>query len=389
MNSKTLAAILASYALVLITSIPATTAMSIPSNGVIDDSFFVDPKLKTINIPDIPKLTIKKVVKGSKDAFIAKGKYENQDAYVKCVLNGNLALSNKVAFDRLITKKTLGEQLGKQWIATPLAAKSFPTRYCSVYADAGETTLDIFLVNLPWKARLPILYIAAKKIMEGLSFLHSINLSHNNVKPENIVIDAETDKANPSVAFIDFDSVMDLTNLNQNTAALSQELRKVGTEGFIAPEVIGGKALNPQLADEWSAGATIYTLVAKEMLRIIDYTEQRTHAMEFLQYNKAALSNTKNLQKLAQENNSVARWKFIDIQFIPDATSITQTAYVFDVMIQLIDPNPVARPTLDQLLGKTQKNRLSGIQNQQFSNTLASLKSLSRMYQVPDTRASL
>ncbi|XP_051271338.1 death-associated protein kinase 2 isoform X1 [Dicentrarchus labrax] len=92
-----------------------------------------------------------------------------------------------------------------------------------------------------------------KQILEGLGFMHSKNIAHFDLKPENIML---ADKVSPqhNVKLIDFGLAH---HFNQG-----EEYRSTsGTPQYIAPEVINCEPLSTA-ADMWSIGVITYILLS-------------------------------------------------------------------------------------------------------------------------------
>lgn len=88
----------------------------------------------------------------------------------------------------------------------------------------------------------------ACEIICGLEFLHNLQIVHQDIKPENILL---TDAGH--VLITDFDTACDLTSKTDQVFG--------GTLGFKAPEIANLIATVPQ-SDIWSLAATIYTLIS-------------------------------------------------------------------------------------------------------------------------------
>ena len=104
------------------------------------------------------------------------------------------------------------------------------------------------------------------QILNSIKYLHSLNIPHRDIKPDNIIITDDEKK----VKLIDFGSSCDLSNLS-NEKKYEEILKKekmskkyfkyfVGTPGFIAPECIHNK-FSDKRSDYWSLGCLLYNLL--------------------------------------------------------------------------------------------------------------------------------
>ena len=95
------------------------------------------------------------------------------------------------------------------------------------------------------------LWDIARQLVEGVKLLHYHNIAHLNLNPHNILI-SETDKR---LTIIDFRVSSQLKN---------RKIRKrVGTEGYMAPEVENSEWYSPKRADLYSCGVIIKELCNK------------------------------------------------------------------------------------------------------------------------------
>ncbi|KAH9932356.1 kinase-like domain-containing protein, partial [Fomitopsis serialis] len=81
-------------------------------------------------------------------------------------------------------------------------------------------------------------------LISGLSFLHTHNVAHRDVKPANLVYTADY-----RLQIIDFDIALRVVG--------EDEMREgfCGSAGWTAPEV--GKTYSPIRADRWSCGRVL------------------------------------------------------------------------------------------------------------------------------------
>mmetsp|Transcript_6485 Transcript_6485/g.9439 ORF Transcript_6485/g.9439 Transcript_6485/m.9439 type:complete len:773 (+) Transcript_6485:144-2462(+) len=89
------------------------------------------------------------------------------------------------------------------------------------------------------------------QILDGLAYLHSKNIIHQDVKGGNILLDD-----NGVVYLADFGCAKQIKNVSDNVAAIS------GTPNYMAPEVIYENKQSTK-ADIWSFGCTIIEMLTK------------------------------------------------------------------------------------------------------------------------------
>ncbi|XP_058475531.1 death-associated protein kinase 2 [Solea solea] len=92
-----------------------------------------------------------------------------------------------------------------------------------------------------------------KQILEGLGFMHSKNIGHFDLKPENIMLSDKV-SPNPNIKLIDFGLAH---HFQQDEVYKSSS----GTPQYIAPEVIKKEPLSTT-ADMWSIGVITYILLS-------------------------------------------------------------------------------------------------------------------------------
>ncbi|KAJ3072640.1 hypothetical protein HDU98_003218 [Podochytrium sp. JEL0797] len=97
-----------------------------------------------------------------------------------------------------------------------------------------------------------------KQIMQAVHHLHSLNISHRDLKDENIVID-DTFR----VKLIDFGSAV-VEDENVEEGKFVYRDRFQGTVQFAPPEVLSGFRYRTKPADIWACGILLYTILCGE-----------------------------------------------------------------------------------------------------------------------------
>lgn len=91
-----------------------------------------------------------------------------------------------------------------------------------------------------------------KQIMEAVEYFHSRNVSHRDIKLENILIDTSD-----QVKLIDFGFAIFLPEVKKIKAFC-------GTPSYMAPEIVMKKEYHGQPADIWACGILLYALLSGE-----------------------------------------------------------------------------------------------------------------------------
>ncbi|XP_037120617.1 death-associated protein kinase 2 isoform X1 [Syngnathus acus] len=92
-----------------------------------------------------------------------------------------------------------------------------------------------------------------KQILDGLAFMHSKNIGHFDLKPENIML-SDKESPHPDIKLIDF-------GLAHHFVPGEEYKSTSGTPQYIAPEVINSEPLGTA-ADMWSIGVITYILLS-------------------------------------------------------------------------------------------------------------------------------
>ena len=90
--------------------------------------------------------------------------------------------------------------------------------------------------------------IYIREVLQGISYLHSNNITHRDIRPENLQFSDASEESTLKIC--------EFANCINDKGYID---KIVGTSHYLAPEVISGKY--PQAADIWSCGAILYTLL--------------------------------------------------------------------------------------------------------------------------------
>ena len=99
-----------------------------------------------------------------------------------------------------------------------------------------------------------------KQLLHGLQYLHSRNIIHLDLKPENLIVDA----AKKSITLIDFGAAQEIQSDRQHISSssymksYSSEQDRCGTNlEFMAPEMLSNGPV-AKYTDMWGFGVLLY-----------------------------------------------------------------------------------------------------------------------------------
>lgn len=92
-----------------------------------------------------------------------------------------------------------------------------------------------------------------KQLLQGIFHMYSKGFSHRDLKPENILLDADY-----NIKIVDFGFACKITGRDGSGFNKS----KVGTPGYMAPEVLARKPYQGHVADIFSLGVILFAMYA-------------------------------------------------------------------------------------------------------------------------------
>ena len=92
-----------------------------------------------------------------------------------------------------------------------------------------------------------------RQILNGLSYIHSMNVAHRDLKPENILLD------------IDGRAKISDFGLSKYIDKYGMVSTSCGSPVYVSPEVISGCLYDPKKSDMWSAGVIFYAMVTGQL----------------------------------------------------------------------------------------------------------------------------
>ena len=209
----------------------------------------------------------------------------------------------------------------------------------SEFVEKGSLDKALFGAEsavLGWHSR----YKIAVGVAKGLAYLHHECLEwivHCDVKPENILLDAELE---PKIT--DFGLVKLLSRDACGRLVLS--CRAQGTRGYIAPEWATGLPITGK-ADVYSFGVVLLELMTGQRLCnwVVDGRGGDEDVVAWLRENK--------MMKLDDESSSWMEEKFIDPRLRGDFSHL-QAAAMLELAVSCVDDDPNRRPSMNAVLQK-------------------------------------
>ncbi|GJN01488.1 hypothetical protein PR202_ga18758 [Eleusine coracana subsp. coracana] len=216
----------------------------------------------------------------------------------------------------------------------------------SEYVDNGSLAKALFddhhILVLGWQSR----YKIAVGVAKALAYLHHECLEwilHCDVKPENILLDAELQ---PKIT--DFGLVKLLSRDACRRSRSSSVLSRVrGTRGYIAPEWALMNVPITGKADVYSFGVVLLELLRGK--RVCDWVED--HAR--IDFNLLVASLKDKLTILRCEEPASSSWleELVDPRLRGDFSRL-QAAGMLELAVSCVDDDPNRRPSMNTVLQK-------------------------------------
>ncbi|XP_048006593.1 testis-specific serine/threonine-protein kinase 3-like [Leguminivora glycinivorella] len=153
-----------------------------------------------------------------------------------------------------------------------------------------------------------------RQIISAINYIHALNIAHRDLKCENILI-----TSNFNVKVTDFGFAR--TVFRRGTDILSETY--CGTLSYAAPEILKGIPYYPKMADMWSMGVILYTMLNQ------------------------ALPFKENTVKELYEKQVKKQWRFRSC-VVNDLSAECK-----DQVTQLMEPEAKARPTAAKVFSGT------------------------------------
>ena len=126
-------------------------------------------------------------------------------------------------------------------------------KYINIVMEQGQTDLFEFLLKSPlgyFPDEIAVDFLI--QIFSAIDYLHSINIVHCDIKPENFVL--KINKTKTELKLVDFGNIRRKPKDKERLNNFS------GTREYMAPEALENYGFNEKV-DEWAAGIIMYNML--------------------------------------------------------------------------------------------------------------------------------
>ncbi|XP_052891575.1 serine/threonine-protein kinase/endoribonuclease IRE1 [Anopheles moucheti] len=222
--------------------------------------------------------------KGCEGTFVFRGMFEKREVAVKRILPGCFTLADREvtllresdAHENVVRYFCTEQDRQFRYIAVELCAATLQN-----YVEGKETSMCVLREQI---SPLDILQQATS----GLIHLHSLNIVHRDIKPQNILLSLPNYKQRVRAMISDFGLCK---KLNYGKASFSRRSGVTGTDGWIAPEMQRGQRATTSV-DIFSLGCVFYYVLSGGFHPFGDNLKRQANI----------LSNEHDLSMLRREN---------------------------------------------------------------------------------------
>lgn len=167
---------------------------------------------------------------------------DDNDTYITKFLPREIGILRRISHPNIIKVLDIVEQGNKVYLFMEYCSKGDLLEYVRRKGILPENkTKNIF-----------------RQIVNAIYYLHSLNISHRDLKCENIFL-----TAHKHVKVGDFGFSRLCCNDETNTRVLSNTF--CGSTAYAAPEILRGLAYYPKMYDIWSLGCILYIMLCGSM----------------------------------------------------------------------------------------------------------------------------
>ncbi|XP_062560540.1 serine/threonine-protein kinase/endoribonuclease IRE1 isoform X2 [Armigeres subalbatus] len=191
--------------------------------------------------------------KGCEGTFVFRGTFEKREVAVKRILPGCFTLADREvallresdAHENVVRYFCTEQDRQFRYIAVELCAATLQD-----YVDAKSGNV--------FQKQISVLEVL-QQATNGLMHLHSLNIVHRDIKPQNILLSLPDNKKRVRAMISDFGLCK---KLNYGKASFSRRSGVTGTDGWIAPEMQRGHRTTTSV-DIFSLGCVFHYVISK------------------------------------------------------------------------------------------------------------------------------
>jgi serine/threonine protein kinase len=181
------------------------------------------------------------------------------------------------------------------------------------------------------------------KILKAIQFLHQMGISHNDIKAQKILLDGE----NFDIKISDLSASSFSKKINGKKML---KTKKVGSDVYMAPEIILGYSYDGEKADIFSLGVLLFF--------IMNFSPPFPIAKVI----KNANSSQKLYSFIKEKKNINLYWNYMEKYVITKKL----TNEFKNLFIKMVSFNPKERPTIEQILNDDWLKDITKLNEEEF-----------------------
>jgi len=203
------------------------------------------------------------------------------------------------------------------------------------------------------------------KILKAIQTMHEIGISHNNIKAQNILFDGE----NFDIKISDF--IASSFSRNENGKKILKT-KKVGSDVYMAPEIILGYKYDGEKADIFSLGVLLFFIMNFSPPFPIAKVIKNTNSSQIL------------YSFIKEKKNINLYWDYMEKYKITKKL----TKEFKNLFIKMVSYNPKERPTIEQILNDDWLKDITNLKEEEFKKyeqeLISELKEREELFNIPE-----
>lgn len=182
---------------------------------------------------------------------------------------------------------------------------------------------DLFSVVMSGQMTRPEIYCVWRQVIDGVNYLHGMGLAHRDLKLDNCVMTKEN-----IVKIIDFGTA---TVFHYPGKAPTKATGIVGSDPYLAPEVLGGQPYDPQKSDVWSLAMIFLCMTLRRFPWKIPDTKQDINFRSFVNVHpdlsvKRIRTAPPSASNTPPREDSISTASYTDSQSLASSSFKTETS---------------------------------------------------------------